>query len=271
MPESELHDRRVSWRAEGMDQPGTPVLMAHCSLAHSGLWKPIMAELAKTRPVIAPDLPAHGRSDPPPEGMSLQLFAAEICAHLAADFGRPAHLVGLSLGGATLSRVAWKHPRLAASLTLIEPVLFHLLSPPETPIPIEVPQMNDEELETAMRQFVGQWGAPGRDPFGDPQRLAHAMRCYRLLREDSPWVSGRPQGQIELSDFAGFRMPVMLVDGETTDADATAVLEAIRGALPDARRRTIAGAGHLSPVSHWRDVLRELERFFETVEAGETV
>lgn len=267
MPESELRDRRVVWRAEGMDQPGTPVLLAHCSLAHSGLWKPIIEGLAKTRPVIAPDLPAHGRSDPPPQGESLQLFAAEICTALAENLGRPVHLVGLSLGGATLSRVAWKRPDLVASLTLIEPVLFHLLHAPGTEPPVP-PMPAEADLEAEMRAFVGQWGAPGRDPFGDEARFAHALRCFRLLREDNAWVMGRPKGQIELPDLAGFRMPVMLVDGAATEARATEVLERIRGAIPSARRRSIPGAGHLSPVSHWREVLAELEGFFDAVEAA---
>jgi len=267
MPETEFRGRRVTWRAEGLDRPGTPVLLAHCSLAHSGLWKPILSALAETRPVVAPDLPAHGRSDPPPEGESTQLFAAEVCTMLAERFGRPVHLAGLSLGGATLSRVAWKRPELAASLTLIEPVLFHLLHPPHVQPQVQAPPASEEELEADMRAFVGQWGAPGRDPFGGPERFAAAKLCFRLLREDNAWVMGRPPGQIELSDLAGLPMPVMLIDGATTEARASAVLDAIQGAVPGARRRTIPGAGHLSPVSHWREVLAELARFFDEVDA----
>ncbi|MDF2233515.1 alpha/beta fold hydrolase [Albimonas sp. CAU 1670] len=268
MPEMELRGRRLTWRAEGMDRPGAPVLLAHCSLAHSGLWKPIQAALAETRPVVAADLPAHGRSDPPPEGESLQLFAAEFCTRLAEDFGRPVHLCGLSLGGATLARVAWKRPELAASLTMIEPVLFHLLHPPHVQPEIQAPPADDAELEADMRAFVGQWGAPGRDPFGGEERFQLAKRCFRLLREDNAWVMGRPPGQIELSDFERFRLPALLIDGETTEARASAVVSAIAGAIPCARRRTIPGAGHLSPVSHWREVLAELSAFFDAVDAG---
>ena len=129
MPEAMLRGARVQYRSYGEDKPGTPVLLAHCSLAHSGLWKPIAEALSVDRPVIAPDMPAHGRSDPPPAGESLQLFAAEMLAMMAESFGRPAHLVGLSLGGAAQSRAAWKRPELAASLTMIEPVLFHFQLP----------------------------------------------------------------------------------------------------------------------------------------------
>ena len=45
------------------------------------------------------------------------------------------------------------------------------------------------------------------------------------------------------------------------------MLDAIQGAVPGARRRTIPGAGHLSPVSHWREVLGELAGFFDDVDA----
>ena len=45
------------------------------------------------------------------------------------------------------------------------------------------------------------------------------------------------------------------------------MLDAIQGAIPGARRRTIPGAGHLSPVSHWQEVLAGLSGFFAEVDA----
>ncbi len=266
MPEIDQRGRRVVFREEGLDRPGVPVLLAHCSLAHSGLWKPITAELAKTRPVIAPDLPAHGRSDPPPTGESLQIFAAEVCEALAGRFGRPAHLVGLSLGGAALSRVARRRPDLTASLTMIEPVLFHLLTEPgEEPV---VPAVTQDEARLAeeLRAFVGTWGAPGGFERMEPETRAQLLGAFRLLREDRPWVIARPPGQIELADFQAMAAPLHLISGATSPDNAPAVLDRIKAARPDARRVVIEGAGHLSPVTHPTEVLEALRAFFEAVE-----
>ncbi|MEC9431973.1 MAG: alpha/beta fold hydrolase [Pseudomonadota bacterium] len=267
MPEAMLRGRRVQYRSWGEDRPGTPVLLAHCSLAHSGLWKPIAEALAEDRPVIAPDMPAHGRSDPPPEGESLQIFASEMLAMLAEGFGRKAHLVGLSLGGAAQSRVARARPELAASLTMIEPVLFHLLHKPGEEPPVHDPDISDEALGKALDEFIGAWGAPGRVKEMTPDRRAYFLRCYRELRLDNAWVVARPEGQIELPDFARMAMPVFLLGGADSQADALRVLDAIKGVLPGARRRDIPGAGHMSPVTHWQDVLAELRGFFAAVEA----
>lgn len=266
MPEIVQRGRRIVFREEGMDRPGAPVLMAHCSLAHSGLWKPILAELSKERPVIAPDLPAHGRSDTPPEGESLQIFSAEVCEALAERFGRPAHLVGLSLGGAALSRVARRRPDLTASLTMIEPVLFHLLDAPgEEP---EVPPVteSDAELAEELKAFVGTWGAPGGFERMEPETRARLLGAFRLLREDQPWVIARPEGQIELVDFRAMGAPLHLVSGATSPEKAPEVLDRIKAVRPDARRVVIEGAGHLSPVTHPMEVLAELRAFFEAVE-----
>ncbi|MAS43471.1 MAG: hypothetical protein CML46_02725 [Rhodobacteraceae bacterium] len=267
MPEAMLRGARVQYRSYGEDKPGTPVLLAHCSLAHSGLWKPIAEALSVDRPVIAPDMPAHGRSDPPPAGESLQIFAAEMLAMMAESFGRPAHLVGLSLGGAAQSRAAWKRPELAASLTMIEPVLFHLLHKPGEEPPVYDPDISDEALGKALDEFIGAWGAPGRAKEMTAERRAYFMRCYRELRLDNAWVVARPQGQIELPDFARLPMPVFLLGGAESQPDALRVLDAIKGVLPGARRRDIPGAGHMSPVTHSQDVLAELQAFFAAAEA----
>jgi pimeloyl-ACP methyl ester carboxylesterase len=264
-----LRGRTVAWREAGLEHDAPPAILAHCSLAHSGLWKPILAALGERRPVIALDMPAHGRSDPPPEGESLQLFAAEACAALVDRLGRPAHMVGLSLGGAALARLAVRAPERALSLTLIEPVLFHLLlAPGEAPPPPPDFMRPEMEVREGARRFVEQWGAPGGWEALGPEGQDYAAKVYPHLRDDQPMVNARPEGQIELSDMAALPMPALLIDGAESPPNAGAVLDAIQGALPGARRRTIAGAGHLSPVTHWREVLAELQDFFAAAEAS---
>lgn len=275
MPEITLRGAAVAFREAGMDRPGVPVLFAHCSLAHSGLWKPLIEALAVDRPVIALDMPAHGGSAPPPQGESLQLFARDACAALAERFGRPAHLVGLSLGGATLGRLAIDRPDLAASLTQLEPVWFHLLDA----APAEVDGERDFNLRMremgeagdwlgAVKLFVETWGAPGGFEALGEKGQAHAMRALPPLVADFEMVSGHPQGQVEREDIRRLAMPVLLIHGETTDAKAKAALDEIQACLPQAIRREIAGAGHLSPVTHPQAVLAELQAFFAEADAA---
>ncbi len=279
MPTIDVDGLTAAYRDTG-PAPGVPVLFAHCSLAHSGLWKPMLTALAPERRCIAPDLPAHGGTAPPPEGGSLQLCGRDLCIRLLEDAaalnGGPAHLVGLSLGGAVLGRAAQARPDLAASLTLIEPVYFHLLRPAGRIAEADEDAALMAEVDAlysagrggeAIRRFMEVWGAPGGFEGMGPEGRDYALRCYGHLRRDWMMVNGHPQDQISAADLGAMRMPMMLMDGAETPRAASAVLDVIGEANPAARRRRIAGAGHLSPVTHWRAVLDELRAFWAEAEA----
>lgn len=280
MGELEVNGRRLAWREPEGAGPGVPVLFAHCSLAHSGLWKPMLEALAPERRAVAADMPAHGRSDPPPEGMSLQMHAVDGCERLAealaARHGGPIHLVGLSLGGAVLGRLALRRPELAASVTLIEPVWFFLLhqagraeAESEASFNRRLAALAEAEgLEAAARFFVEGWGAPGGwDELG-PQGQSYAAHCLKHLLPDFPMIGGTPAGQLTRAEIAAMRPPLTLIQGAKTADSAKAVIDVIAGAVPGARRVEIAGAGHLSPVTHWAEVLEVLRAGFAAAEAG---
>lgn len=276
MPVIEVDGLPVAYRETGIGADGVPALFAHCSLAHSGLWKPMLTALADQRHCIAPDMPAHGGTAAPHAGQSLQLFALAACEALAARQGRPVHLVGLSLGGAVLGRLALKRPDLVASVTLIEPVWFHLLrangrdaaaDEEETAIQTVADQARGGDAIGAVVAFMDRWGVPGGFSRLPPEAQTAAAAIYGELAKDFDWVIGHPPGQVEVADIAAMQPPTMLISGQTTPRPATEVIDVIEGALPSAQRRTIAGAGHLSPVTHWQAVLAELQAFWAEVEA----
>ena len=274
MPELTHDGRRFAWREAGTDAAGVPVLFAHCSLAHSGLWKPMLTALAPERPVYAVDMPGHGASDPPPEGMSLQLHALGACLALMERIGRPVHLVGLSLGGAVLGRAALRRPDLTASVTLIEPVWFHLLNDAghrakERDLSAQlVAHIESGDALGGAKLFVEKWGAPGGFEALGPEGQQYAARCLVHLAKDFAMVSGHPPGQVTPAEIATMQPPALLIAGGESPRQAHAVLDAIRAALPSARRRTVPGAGHLSPVTHWKEVLEMLRAFHAEVEAA---
>ncbi len=272
MPEFLFEGRPVGYREAG--EAGAPlVVMAHCSLAHSGMFKPIMAGLADAYRVVSVDMPAHGGTAPPPEGRSLQLWARDACAALIEALGGPAHLVGLSLGGATLGRLAIARPDLARSLTMIEPVWFFLLGDYDRPEWAHENRIMDRVSaaakisdHAAIREFIDAWGAPGAFEALGPEGQAYAAGCFSHLAKDFGMIMGHPEGQITGEDIAGIRPPVMLLAGAETQVSALGVVDVIAGRLPGARRRIIAGAGHMSPVTHWREVLAEVRAFLDDVE-----
>ncbi|MFV0473197.1 MAG: alpha/beta fold hydrolase [Pikeienuella sp.] len=256
--------------------PGAPLaLFAHCSLAFAGLWKGVMAELADRWRCVAIDMPGHGRSDRGDRSISLQHQALAYVEGAAAEAGGgPAHLVGLSLGGAVMGRVAAKRSDLTRSLTLIEPVYFHLLTDADgaeneenaramTPV---YQACAEGRFHDGARLFMEAWGQPGQfDRMPGPARDAVA-RALSFLAEDFHMVSGWPEGQVTPEALSAIAAPVLLMQGERTQGSAKAILDALQRLQPGAERREVAGAGHLSPVDDPKAVAGLLADFFGRAE-----
>lgn len=277
MPSMEVAGLPVTFREAGTDAAGTPVIFAHCSLAGSGQWKPMMAALEGERPCLAADMPAHGGTAATPMDRSLQRHAVEIFSALAAAQGRPCHLVGLSLGAAVLGRVAAERPDLCASVTLAEPIWFHLLRPAGR---IEAAEDEERSIEAVrglreregilaeVRAFMERWASPGlfdRIPVPGQQALGET---FARLSADFDWVIDWPEGQIGLDDLASMQVPTLVIAGETSPLPARAVAEVVAQTVPGARLHVVAGGGHMSPMSHGDEVLGVMRGFWDGVEAG---
>jgi pimeloyl-ACP methyl ester carboxylesterase len=65
---------------------GEPVLLLHGYAQNSHMWRPLMAELAKTNTVVAPDLRGFGQSAKPPLGYDKKTMAQDMQA-LATSLG----------------------------------------------------------------------------------------------------------------------------------------------------------------------------------------
>jgi pimeloyl-ACP methyl ester carboxylesterase len=107
--------------------------------------------------------------------------------------GKPAHVVGHSYGGAVALQFASRHPRYVKTLTLIEPVSFHLLRDgddiderafrevSEVGATV-VNASNCGDYQGGMRRFVDYWnGAGAWDALPASQRLALATRINKVV------------------------------------------------------------------------------------------
>ncbi|QHF97069.1 alpha/beta hydrolase [Streptomyces sp. NHF165] len=109
-------------------EPGSaalpPALYVHGLGGSSLNFTPLMAELADEVDGEALDLPGFGDSPPPDDGdYSVSGHARAVIRYLDAAGRGPVHLVGNSLGGTVVTRVAAVRPDLVRTLTLISPAL----------------------------------------------------------------------------------------------------------------------------------------------------
>ncbi len=108
----------LQWLRSGQ---GTPLVLIHGFGADLSSWRPLLAHLPATLPVLALDLPAHGKSS---ESASADLAAVaqEVLARLTREGVDAAHVLGHSLGGGVALALMQQAPARVRSLTLLAPL-----------------------------------------------------------------------------------------------------------------------------------------------------
>jgi pimeloyl-ACP methyl ester carboxylesterase len=236
---------------------GEPVLLLHCSSGSSGAWLPTMEHLSRGYRALAPDLLGYGRSAPWPRDAALPPEAELGVVQALLDVaGRPVHLVGHSYGGTVAINAARCFAGQVASLTLIEPVAFHLLRRADEPDGWrEVKALAERHLAlvgegqdaAAAEAFIAYWMGPkGWQLMPDAARDSAVRTAAKVAAE---WRLMFAAGD-DREAIAGIAAPTLLICGGRTRSPARRVVEVLRRALPHARLHEIADAGHMSPLTH---------------------
>jgi 3-oxoadipate enol-lactonase len=99
---------------------GAPVVVLSNSLgATRGLWGPQVPALAERFRVVSYDTRGHGASPAPPGPYTIDDLVDDVLALLDEVGAERAHLVGLSLGGMTMLRLAARDPERVQSLAVL--------------------------------------------------------------------------------------------------------------------------------------------------------
>ncbi len=102
---------------------GEPVILLHGFAQTSHMWRPLIAELAKTHTVIAPDQRGFGKSEKPPQGYDKKNMAKDVHA-LASSLGyRKVKLVGHDIGLMVAYAYAAQYPADVDRMVLMDAFL----------------------------------------------------------------------------------------------------------------------------------------------------
>ncbi len=247
------------------NSPAAPERHPACVLLHSSMssrsqWSALMAQQESRLHCIAPDLLGYGKApfpDPATHAAfslehEVQALLATLDGHLQAD--EPFHLVGHSYGGATALRLARHMPERILSLTLFEPVAFHLLAP-GNPARAEIAAVIARiDAAASPREgaqaFIDYWNGAGAFaalPEGMQQRFTGLIAKVRL---DFVALLGEPA---TLADMAALDIPTLLLFGRDGPLSTRTVAEELAAALPRVVMRRTPG-GHMAPLTHAADV-----------------
>lgn len=243
------------------------VIALHCSGAGAGQWRQLGTALAPHFDLRAPE--HFGTESAGPwcgtHAFTLADEAATSIGLIDAVHGL-VHLVGHSYGGGVALRVALERPHRIASLTLYEPSAFYLLHGlGEAGVAAHreissVARATAEGVVTgdyasAAQHFVDYWNGPGAWNALRPDIRAALTRWLPKATLDFRALLNEPT---PLSAYRDFRFPIFIMRGEHAPPPTRLVAEALAGLPACARFVTIAGAGHMGPITHATDVNRHI-------------
>ena len=252
------------------------VLAVHCSLAHSGAWRGLVAALGEDQVRFeAFDMLSHGKSpDWDGQGLLPQRNAEAgllLLEALVARAGGPVDLVGHSFGATVALAMAEMRPDLVRSLVMIEPVLF---AAAQAQNPEALVQMRADhqavrapyeagDVEYATRLFNRAWGT-GYPKWPDlPERARAAMvRSFPAVMDCDSQVYDDAVGLLAPGALEALPMPVLVMQGSATQPIMSAVTEALSARMPEAQVAVIEGAGHMVPVTHPEAVAEVIGTFW---------
>ena len=258
MPSIDVDDARVAYAAAGS---GETVLLLHSSASSSAQWRPLTEALQPRWHVLAPDLHGYGQTDPRPGSASPGFADAVALADaVLAESPEPIHLVGHSYGAAVALRFAADWPERLRSLTLIEPVAFHLLcgapeGTAEHGLYREVAALAADVTESAadgdgrrgMARFIDYWNGAGTWMRMRPEAQSALARQAPRVALDFRAAMTDPT---RLRALRWIAVPTLILRGSTSPRPTRRIAALAAQVLPKARLNTIEGAGHMLPLTH---------------------
>lgn len=240
---------------------GAPVILAHCSGGTHATWAPLVTTLRDRYRVLAPDLLGYGRSEPWPVNTALHPWSdLGAILTLADRVGEPVHLVGHSYGGTVALEAARVLGPRVKSLTLVEPVAFHLLR-----LTGRIREWKEitgvgERLTSALRLrrdrgaasvYVKYWVGRMRWWSMSPRARRGVVQTVGKVGAEFELISHL---NASIGDYRGIHAQTRLIAGERTPKPARAIADELVQILPDAHLRVLARAGHMSPLTHPAEV-----------------
>jgi pimeloyl-ACP methyl ester carboxylesterase len=191
------------------------------------------------------DVRGFGGSAVPKEPYS---HSDDLLALLEFLEARPAHVVGLSMGGRLALRFALDHPKYTASLTLVDAALesFPWSEQWTRRMDAIVTAAKAGEIHAAKRLWLADdLFAPARRDPACAAALASMVERYSAWH----WCNADPVRRPEHSAsklLATVSCPTLVILGELDLPDFHAIARRLAEEIPGAALRTIAGAGHMA-------------------------
>jgi pimeloyl-ACP methyl ester carboxylesterase len=245
MPTTTVNGVRLSYTLTG--DSGPPIVLREL----------LVSTLAEHFRVLTYDRRGHSQSECPPGQGSVEEDAADLAALIEHLNLAPAHIVGLSLGGSIVLRLAARRPDLIRSLSVQEPPLLDLLAddPGQEPemrkvldqVSAVVARLDAGDAEGGAHQFIEAILGPGAWDYLPPKQqqilISNAPTFLDETRDPEAFT-------VDLAALATCPRPALLTYGDQSPSWFVPIVAKLATVLPRVETRVFAGAGHLPMVTH---------------------
>jgi pimeloyl-ACP methyl ester carboxylesterase len=265
---------------------GSTVVLLHSSLSTKRQWQSLIDRLAPNHRCIAFDLLGYGKAMYPADELRFSLAEEvyRIRTRLAAlvSLEDAVHVVGHSYGGAVALRLAQDSSVNVGSLTLFEPVAFHLL--PDTHGAVSMirtvadcisrevvaarksakePRIElAHKLLPATQLFVDFWSGHGAfDKFDGAQQLTMSVMLPKVALDFQALLTD----PTKLSRLRPLRVPTCLLGGRLSPRCTHQLLYVLEATLPHVELNWVP-AGHLAPITDAVRVNPLIENFIDRID-----
>ena len=252
---------------------GDPVVLLHGYAQTSHMWRPLMAKLASTHTVIAPDLRGAGQSSTPADGFTKAAMARDIHALVKKLGYERIRIVGHDIGLMVAYAYAAQYPNAVERIALLDAFLpgvgdwkdvwlmrdlwhFHFYG--KTPLAL-VHGRERIYFEHFWNDFAanGKRSVPERDrrlyakAYGRPGGMRSGFEYFRAFEQDA-------------KDFAEFAKtpvptPMLVLTGEKASGDF--LIQQGRMVAKDVEGVVIRGSGHWLMEEAPKQVIPKLVEF----------
>lgn len=267
MPTDTINGVQLYWELTG--STGEPLVLVHGSWGDHHNWDPVVGELSKTFRVLTYDRRGHSQSERLPTQGNMEEDVSDLIALVTHMGLSPAHIAGNSGGAAIALKTAARQPDLFKTLVVHEPPLFGLLKDiPEAQASLQAVDsrigavavlLEKGDNEAAAKQFVETIAfGPGRwqqlPPPVQQTFIYNAPTFYDEVHD--------PEGlAFDTTRVAHFNKPTLLTNGTQSPPFFLMVIDQLAKALPNARRLTFEGAGHVPHMSHPKEYVKAVTDF----------
>ena len=231
---------------------GAPILCIHGGGSSALVWTGAAEGLARLGRVIAYDRRGCGRSERPEpyERTTVGEHADDAAALLDALAPAPAVVVGRSFGGWVATELALRHPGRVRALVLLEPDAPGLSAAADA----WVSAFGDRMRAVAADAGVGAVGeALITEVAGQDAWRSFPEEVRRMLTDNGPALLAELRAYETLgadrAALAAIVQPVLLVTAADSPPEFHEPIEALAGALPDARTELVGGDHLIDPAS----------------------